>query len=64
MTAVEVQDKFRSLFETYGSRRQADTVIAAVESLDRLQDIGELFTRFCRKTPRRKSTGERLKRAA
>jgi 2-methylcitrate dehydratase len=55
MTASEVNDKFRGLFEGYGSRRQAERVIATVAELDQLQDIGELFARFQRRMPRTKS---------
>jgi 2-methylcitrate dehydratase len=56
MSAAEVHSKFRSLFETYGTKRQADKVIALVENLDELQEIGELFAALRLRAPSEKTT--------
>jgi len=48
MSASEVHEKFRQLFDGYGERRQADNVLAAAGNLERLEDIGELFAQFRR----------------
>lgn len=50
MSAGEVNEKFRAMFESYGTRRQADAVISTVERLEQLEDIGELVTRFVRRS--------------
>ena len=50
MTVDEVNDKFRGLFASYGSARQAQRVIALVDGLDELQDVGELFAGFTRRS--------------
>ena len=50
MSAAEVADKFKALFGGYGSLRQAERMIALVDELDRMKDIGELVWGFARRS--------------
>ena len=52
MSADEVKDKFKGLFASYGTAKQAQRIIALVDRLDELQDINALFASFVRR-PRR-----------
>ena len=49
MDKEEVRDKFRRLFANYGESQQADAVIAAVDNLESLADIGALIDIFSKK---------------
>ena len=53
MSAAEVEDKFKALFGGYGSLRQAERMIALVDELDRMKDIGELVGGFARRSSAR-----------
>lgn len=46
MTSVEVQDKFRGLFSDYGSAESAGAVIAAVDALEKTEDVAALIAAF------------------
>ena len=53
MSAAEVEDKFKALFGDYGSPRQAERMIALMDELDRMKDIGELVWSFVRRSRQR-----------
>ncbi len=53
MSAAEVENKFKTLFGSYGSLRQAERMIALVDELDRMKDIGELVWGFARRSRQR-----------
>ena len=50
MSAEEVTDKFRRLFAGYGTPRQAHRIIARVNRLEELDDVGELARSFVRRS--------------
>jgi 2-methylcitrate dehydratase PrpD len=49
MSADEVKDKFKGLFASYGTAKQAQRIIALVDRLDDLRDINALFASFVRR---------------
>lgn len=50
MSTAEVEAKFKALFGGYGSLRQAERMIALVDELDRMSDIGALAGGFARRS--------------